>query len=496
VSAFRIPLFVRGELLEGDWKRFGGREGCAGRDGKMTFEATDVVAHADRLPLRDPAALADLYEISFDEILDVLAELGRALDPERNPLVRDAYEAALTASGYPASMLKNSYAALPLAFDREGIRELADTRIGIEYLEGWVPRTLRDGRELRIRAFGARTLHIPAGNGGVISAITIIRNAITRGDAIVKAPSNDPLTALAIARTLAEVAPSHPLTKHLSVAYWKGGDVAVEERLLRPEHVEKIVAWGGFASVKHVTRYIQPGLEMIALDPKRSATIIGPEAFETDAVLDEVALRAACDIGVANQEGCACARVIYVLCGTDARGIEAANRLGERIYDKLIALPEHVSTKPKRVDPDLRDHVEASRMAGEWFRVIGGERGEGAIIVSQLDEAVDYAPMLSGRVANVVPIDDIDKVTTAVNAYTQTVGIYPESLKRRLRDRLPLFGAQRLTSLGYACHVNAAMPQDAIEPLRRMCKWIVDEECDPRNVVPLWQGAALAREFV
>ena len=47
----------------------------------------------------------------------------------------------------------------------------------------------------------------------------------------------------------------------------------------------------------------------VALDPKRSATIIGPEAFESEATLDEVALRAACDIGVANQEACASARV-------------------------------------------------------------------------------------------------------------------------------------------------------------------------------------------
>ena len=36
---------------------------------------------------------------------------------------------------------------------------------------------------------------------------------------------------------------------------------------------------------------------------------------------------------------CACARVIYVLCGSDAQGIEAANRLGERIYQKLVSLP-------------------------------------------------------------------------------------------------------------------------------------------------------------
>jgi hypothetical protein len=232
---------------------------------------------------------------------------------------------------------------------------------------------------------------------------------------------------------------------------------------------------------------IQPGIELISLDPKRSATIIGPEAFADEATLREVALRAACDIGVANQEACASARVIYVLSGTDAAGLDAANRLGEAIYDALVALPASISTKPKTFDRELRDHLAASRMVEDWFRVIGGEDDEGAIIVSQIDEPVDYSPMLSGRVANVVPVDSLDRVTDAVNAYTQTVGIYPEKLKRELRDRLPLFGAQRLTSLGYACHVTSAMPQDAIEPVRRMCRWIVDEECDPETVFPMWR---------
>ena len=87
-------------------------------------------------------------------------------------------------------------------------------------------------------------------------------------------------------------------------------------------------------------------------------------------------------------------------------------------------------------------------MTDDWYRVIGGEHREGAIIVSQFDSPVDYSAMLSGRVANIVPVDSIDKVTEAVTAYTQTIGIYPESLKRELRDKLPLFGAQRLTTLG------------------------------------------------
>ncbi len=480
-SAYTVPLFLRGQVITDDLVSFDTRSGGA------QFQAPDMSRYVDRLPLKSPSEMADLYALSFDEILDVLEALGAALDLDTNAHMQEAYEASMVANVLPAEMMRNSYQILRPLFSRANVLEIADSQVGLDYLNGWVPQKQLDGRELRVRAFGSRVLHIPAGNGGLVSAVTILRSVITRSDVIIKAPSNDPLTAVAIARTLADVAPGHPITKHLVVGYWKGGDLAVEENLYQPQNIEKIVAWGGLASVKHVTRYIQPGLELIALDPKRSATIIGSEAFDTEQTMREVAQRAAVDIGVANQEGCANARVIYVLSGTDDAGLANANRLGEMIYEELVALPPIISTPPLYPNRDLFEYLESSRMTEDFYRVIGGERREGAIVVSQFDEPVDYSAMLSGRVANIVPVDGIDQVTAAVNAYTQTIGIYPESLKRELRDTLPLFGAQRLTSLGYACNVAIAMPQDAIEPIRRMCKWIVDEECDPDVVIPLWR---------
>jgi hypothetical protein len=124
--------------------------------------------------------------------------------------------------------------------------------------------------------------------------------------------------------------------------------------------------------------------------------------------------------------------------------------------------------------------------------VIGGKDNEGAIIVSQLDDVVDFYPRLSGRVANLVPIDSLADVGRFINAYTQTVGVYPEALKRQLRDELPLFGAQRLVTLGYAMTANPALPQDAIEPMRRMVKWIVDEDCPVEACPPLWRTESSA----
>lgn len=490
MKEFKAGIVIRGALIQDNLIEFGGRS--AG----ITFQSPDPKRYLSRLPLASPRELADLYELKFVEILDFIERLGERLRFDSNPYLQEAYEASCLTSALTPPLLRSAYESLAHLFNRESAREIADNTIGVPYLEGWVGKRLNDGRDVSIRAFGARTLHIIAGNSPAVAGVSILRNTITRGDAIIKSPSNDPFTALAIARTMIDLDASHPITKHLSVAYWKGGDAAVEEALYQPRHIEKIVAWGGFASVKHVTKYIQPGLELISLDPKRSVSIIGPEAFATDATMREVALRLATDIGAVNQEGCVNARVIYALSGTDPAGLKNLNRLADLTYAAMMDLPSAVSTKPKHMDPELRSLVDTARLNDEWFHVVGGTHDEGAIIASQLPEPVDFASQLAKRVANLVPIDDIEEVCKAVDAYTQTVGVYPDSLKESLRDRLSLYGAQRFTSLGYAVAISLCTPQDAIEPTRELCKWITSENCNPAVTPPLWKSGELFKSSV
>jgi hypothetical protein len=476
------PAVVRGKVIADDLVTFDGR------GGGVTFRAPRPRSLLRALPLR--SGLGELHQLDFEEIVAYLEHLGDALVLDRNEHLQQALEYSAGWSDMTAPLVRSSFEQMPALFSAESVREVADGTVGIPYLTGWVPHRMTDGRTAAVRAFGARAVHVIAGNSPLIAALSVIRNAITRSDAIIKTPSNDPLTALAIARTMVDVAPDHPITRHLSVAYWKGGDNEFEQALYRPAHLEKIIAWGGLASVSHVMRYIQPGLELISLDPKRSATIIGAEALESAEAREQVALRAATDIGALNQLGCVNARVIYVLGATSAEALEQVNRLGEAIYRHLQRLPAAVSTKAKRFDPELRARIDGLRTSPDWYRVYGGRDGEGAVIVSQLNEPVDFHTALSGRVANLVPVSDLDEVVGAINSYTQTVGIYPESLKQRLRDVLPLYGAQRLVSLGYAADPSMATPQDAIEPVRRMVKWIVDESCDPAIVPPLWNLTA------
>jgi hypothetical protein len=474
-ASFAVPLLLRGQIIDDAEIEFGGRRGG------VSFSTPDLTRHLDALTLSTPSSMADLYAIKLDEIFTFLGKLGERLHPTDNRHLQDSFELSRATSGLSDSILRHHYDSIPDFFRPDVVRDLAERLVGIDYLEGWVPQpqTTQQDTRLSIRAFGARAVHIIAGNVPVVGVTTVIRNAVTRSDAIIKTPSNDPLTTAAVVRTMIDMAPDHPITRHVSVAYWKGGDARIEALLYDPRRIEKIVAWGGFAGIKHLTQYLQPGLDLITLDPKHSATIIGPEAFADDATLSGVATRLALDVGVLNQEGCVNARVVYVQSGTDEAGIERANRLGQRLFDALQSLPDHLSTPHKAFDPELKAELDALSFVADEFRLFGGRRNEGAVIVSQSDAPVDFARMLACRVANIVPIDDVETAVRSVNSYTQTIGIFPETLKTALRDRLVFQGAQRLVSLGGAATLmRTPQPQDGIEPLRRSVKWITDESAD------------------
>jgi Acyl-CoA reductase (LuxC) len=475
MTSFHVPLIIRGRIIDSSDVRFGGRRQEAG------FGTADVKNYLDDMALSKPSALADLYQLSFEQILDYLAELGARLDFDKSPYMQEAFELSCRTSGLTEHILRNCYENIGGFFRKSVLRDNVERTIGIRYLEGWVTQRLDDGCLESVRAFGSRAVHIIAGNVPGVAALSIARNALTRSDAIIKSPSNDPLTGAAIARTMIDLAPDHPITRHVSVAYWKGGDDEIESVLYQPGNIEKIIAWGGLSSIKHIAKYIQPGIDLLTLDPKLSSTIIGREAFATADGMREAAERLASDIGVLNQEACVNARVVYVQTGTDETGIETANRFGGLLFAAIQALPPHVSGPAQAIGAELADEIESLKLTSEDHKVIGGGV-EGAVLISQICEPVEFSRILANRVANLVPFDTLDTPIQAVTAYTQTIGIFPEALKTEIRDRLVFHGAQRLVSLGYATQITSPRLQDGIEPLRRMCKWVTDETWNSEQI--------------
>lgn len=474
MDTFSVPLIIRGEIIDDCSLEFGGRKGG------VSFTTPDVNHYLDQLTACPMDSMAAYQNMKIEEIARFLEELGKMLNLDHNTYIRQAFELSCHTSGISRPILEALYRSVASKlFSRDYIMEYAENTIGTDYLEGWVAKTMHDGTVSRIRAFGARAVHVIAGNTPAVAFNTVMRTAVTRSDSIVKTPSNDPLTFTAILRALIDLDAKHPITRHLSGAYWKGGDEKFEARLYRPENIEKIVAWGGFDSIKHITRYLQPGLDLITLDPKHSSSIIGKEALVDDATMQEVAKRAACDMGVFNQELCANARVMYIECDyDDPAQLEKLNRFGEYMFTALQQLPGYLSTPAKYVDPTLKEELDGLFMLEDWYKLYRDNDTNGAVIVSQNDEPVSFAHCLINRVANLVPLKSLEQIIGRINGSTQTVGVYPEATKLAIADRLALRGAQIIISLGYVARINSVGPMDAIEPERRMLRWLTCQTQD------------------
>ena len=77
---------IRGKVIDSDLIEFGGR------GGNINFLAPDPHKIIDQLPLGSPTRMEDLYELTFEQILDFLEELGSRLDVRKNDYLREARE--------------------------------------------------------------------------------------------------------------------------------------------------------------------------------------------------------------------------------------------------------------------------------------------------------------------------------------------------------------------------------------------------------------------
>lgn len=480
-----IPIVSRGRIImpgADDVVEFKGRGGA-------TFRSPDPHKHIPDLVLGNKALLADLNAIKIAEIVDFLAEVGKRMRLADNIHLQQSFALALQAGGLAEPILRGVYDDLPRMFDAKSLTQLVDATIGIPYLDGWVPAKGEHGN-VRVRAVGTRQLHITAGNVPVVAALTIVRAALTKSDCLIKSPSNDPLTANAIARTMIEIDAGHPVTKHVAVAYWKGGDEHMESQIVRTSRIDKITAWGGMSSVKHIQKFLTPGIDLTALNPKYSMSMIGREALESEEAMQEAATGLAVISGFYNQTACANTRIVYVESETDDASLERVIALGRKIVAAFQALPPVISTPACAPNKDLEAEMAAVALEDDFYHV-EGDTVQGGFVVSRFSGRIDFYDKLNNRVVNLVPMPNLLEVTQWCDDTTQTVGVYPESLRDRLLDAFSLAGVQRMVPLSGGDPMRIfdvmhtlppGMPHDGIEPMRRNVRWVIDHRPEERAV--------------
>lgn len=448
-----VPHVIKGESIDGSVEDYG----------RFTTPALDL----DQLvwPRTEPPPAAD---VPVAEILDIMDQLGAWLDRDPEGALERAMLASAGTNPLERGVLERSYQSLGRSFDRASLEfQIKQELGGIDVLDGWREVTTPSGRKAQIRAFPPRLVHVVAGNAPGVTAQTVARGALTKGVHLLKLPSNDLYTASAVLRGLSAVAPGHPVARSFSAAYWRGGDRRVESMLFRPMFFDKLVAWGGEATIRSAKEYIGPGFELVAFDPKTSISMIGREAHESEATRDLVADLAAADATVMDQQACVSSRFQFVegtVAEVDAYAAALLARMGvERPTASACSTPPGGA---------VREEIEALQMLEPEYRVFGNFDGRGLVIRSE--EPVDFHP--DGRVVNVVRVDRLEDAIAQANVATQTVGIYPESRRKALRNVLAAQGVQRVTAIGSAGMIESGLPHDGFLPLQRFIRWVNDED--------------------
>jgi hypothetical protein len=457
VAGARVIHVIKGEVLTGADVQFG--------SGKTAFftPRLDLGALAWKRTEPGPA-----FDVKLSEIIDLLVETGEAIRRDEGGFMAEAAEHARFNSPYENGIITRSYQRLPGHFSRDRIMTLIEGELGdARLLDGWVPFQNRLGGTGALRAFPPRIVHVLAGNAPGVAANSVIRGAITKGVHLLKLPSNDLFTGPAILRTMAAIAPGHPVVRSFSAVYWRGGDKAVESVLFRPQYFDKLVAWGGESALKSAKEYIGPGFELVAFDPKTSISMIGREALASPKAIEETAELAAIDSTPYNQAACTSSRFHYVEADDEAAVDEYCAQLQSRMGVERIA----TSVYAQKVPAELREEIETLKAFDSMYRVWGEYEGKGLVIRS--DEPLDMYP--DGKIVNVVRVPSLEFAIRYATVATQTVGIYPPERKLDLRDALASAGAQRVITLGGAGAMVAGMSHDGFFPLHRMVRWVNDE---------------------
>jgi hypothetical protein len=458
-SKIRVPHFVRGKLIWGEDNEY------LSRDFGVPFVTPKIEFNELFVPRTEQGPA---FDMPVSEIIDFLVETASHLSLEKNEYLQESLEMTLQVSALPRRIIENTFARPGQFLTREAMEyRLKKTFGSLDVLDGWVENTDPNGSVSRIRAFPPRLVHMLAGNSPSAAMTSIADAALTKAVNVFKMPSADPFTTVAVLRTMADIAPDHPVLQSMSAVYWRGGDEKVESVLYRSQYFDKLVAWGGGAAIENAAKYVGPGFGLISFDPKVSMSVIGREAFESEEILLEVAELAAKDVTIFNQDACLAARHICV-----EGDVEQVDRFCELLHERLGVDRDFATAVGPKPASDIREAVEGMRFLEPEYRVWGAFDGRGLVVRSP--EMVDFHP--TNKTVNVIPVDSMRDAAALATVATQTVGVYPTYRKAEIRDDLATAGVQRLVKLGSAMKGSMGGPHDGMYPLHRFVNWVVDDD--------------------
>jgi hypothetical protein len=516
----RVPFLVKGALrvppavgMERIQEAFSAKEKAMGKSAKAvstvrledaqvlrepvldrrTMRCTDEFVY-QVLPTFDPEELIErdldrvvneLYNLPFEGVLDFLGEVSSVLSscPELLKEVQEVYRRTATVADIYLDFSFTSLAYLlnPDAAREKVDRELASFEVqGCRFLDTWVKVSdatmpcetsgdCRNPEKMYLRAMPTRQLHLTAGNAPAIPIISTCRAISLKSAAVVKSPYGATLGGALVSLAACAAAPEHPSARNLSIVYWPGGDESVEGAFFGPDAFDRIVVWGApdaVASVKSRAVFTK----LVTLNPRYGMSWIGGEAFENDD-FEEVARRGAVDTMIWNQKACIASSVHYV--EGDENPVTAYAQALQR------ALAEWDRMAPNFLDPAAQGQIRRLRrgklLNAQWManRQNQGDKGNEGIssVVIVVKGEFDMMDHTLSRMVIVRPVSCLEDALPFLNHGVSTVGVFPESRRMELCDRILARGVSTTYPLGMGDRMSTGMTHDGMKVYSELVDW-------------------------
>jgi hypothetical protein len=524
---FRVPFLVKGELrvpprigieaIEGAFRELDAETGpsdgpatyvkignaqvlrepiidraTSARSGKYLY-STMPSFDAEEVIETDVDALAkDLYDLPFSEVLDYAEGLAAAY-AESSAFVDQVRLATLATAELPDLEHHLAFAAVPVLLSRATLGSTVDQDLSIWNLPGrklldeWqaIPAaevnagsvhhiadmafarsadSVFSPRTVEVRAMPTRQLHITAGNAPHIPFFSAIRAIATKSAAVVKSPYGATIPGALLALLAVATNPDHPITRHLSLVYWPGGDDSIESKFFLPGAFDRIVVWGAPQAVASVkSRAVHA--KVLTFDPRYGMSMLGREAF-AEADLRPLATKIVADCLIANQKACIATQVLYV----ESEDDKELARIAQALRD---ALAEFDAVSPNIMRPSQRGEIlrllKGRFLDADWY----ANEKEGAftsgVVVSHDEFSVMSHPMC--RLIVIRPVKALEDTTRYLHQGVSTVSIWPEARRKALRTRIGARGVSNVMPLGQSGTAYAGQSHDGMRVLSELVDW-------------------------
>lgn len=390
------------------------------------------------------------------EVIDIVDRaIARMLDRD-DPFRQKAERILPVVTGYDAEMIRLGLTGYLKTFRKPELQKfLAEDFANPSILDDFQP--IPKGGFAR--AFGPNVLtHIWAGNVPGLPVWSLISGLLVKAGNIGKVPSAEPLFAGWFAQVLAEVAPE--IADCFAVVWWKGGDTAREDALLRESDV--VLAYGGNDSLAAIRDRVPVTTRYLAYGHKVSFGVIARAALDTRKG-STTAHNAAYDVVRYDQQGCYSPHVFFVERGGRVSPPDFAQYLAHELEAFEKKYPRRALSIGEARDIGAWRHGEEIKsFAGKGRSLIGN--ADSAWSVAFVDDDEDLSPSGLNRTVKVVAVDSLADVVPRIARYKpmlQTVGIaaQPGELYE-LSTALGIAGVTRISALGHMTAPEAGWHHD------------------------------------